>query len=572
MIFFRTVRWQNLLSTGNVFTEIFLDKSKSTLVVGENGAGKSSMLDALHFVLFGKPFRNINKGQLVNTITNKNLLVEVEFDTNGKQYLIRRGIKPNLFEIYQNGKLINEASNVYDYQEFLETNVLKFNSKTFKQIVVLGSADYVPFMQLNAQNRRMVIEDLLDIQIFSTMSLLLRDKMSANKSAIVAAEYDVSLSEEKIAVHRQNLADVQASKQQQEQAQKQQLSQLGIVGKDLDLQRLLLSGQIEQFLDLQPKQSKLKSKLTGADSFLLKYEKKVDKLDKERGFYHQTDNCPTCKQQIDLQFKQSKIDSIDLNKKQLEDTKQQADTARNNLVGQLELVEKQMDYVSSLSRQLAQCSSDIAVNNSLVAQLNSQLLTAKTDIPSDNSEQAIKDLTKQLKVAKQQKVELEAQRRVLNISQAILRDGGIKTKIIKQYVPIINKLINKYLAALDFFVNFEIDESFNESIKSRYRDDFTYASFSEGEKLRIDVSLMFAWRAIAKMRNSAATNLLILDEVFDSSLDATGAEEFLKIIDALTEGTNTFVISHRGDSLYDKFHSVIKFEKHNNFSRIAKAA
>lgn len=573
MIIFEKVRWQNLLSTGNVFTEIILNKSKSTLVVGNNGCGKSSMLDALHFVLFGKPFRNINKPQLINSITNKNLLVEVEFTTNNKHYLVRRGIKPNRFEIYQNDKLINESSNVYDYQEFLEKTVLKFNSKTFKQIVVLGSADYVPFMQLNSQSRRDVIEDLLDIQIFTTMSLLLRDKANSNKSAITTAEYDIKLLDEKIKIHKENVAKIQDSIKQQVEERKQQIDNLQANNLQLQQQQHQLSVQLSQMELLENNKQKLLRKLSSARDFLTKFHKVVGRIESDIAFYEHSESCPTCKQQIDLEFKNVKINEFNKNKQDLVNTKDEADRAKSKIEGQLVNIDTQLEELHRTKKQLNDIVNNITINNRLIEDIDRQIRLAIVDDTSvEQAQNTINSLQQEITRAKHNKLALDNERNVINISQALLRDGGIKSKIIKQYVPIINKLINKYLAALDFFVNFEIDENFNEKIRSRYRDEFTYSSFSEGEKLKIDLALMMTWRAVAKMRNSAATNLLIMDEIFDSSLDATGTEELLRILDDLGESTNTFVISHKGETLYDKFHSVIRFEKHNNFSRIAKTA
>lgn len=573
MINFEKVRWQNLLSTGNVFTEVLLNKSKSTLIVGNNGCGKSSMLDALHFALFGKPFRNINKPQLINSITNKNLLVEVEFTTNNKHYLVRRGIKPNRFEIYQNEKLVNESSNVYDYQEYLEKSILKFNSKTFKQIVVLGSADYVPFMQLNSQSRRDVIEDLLDIQIFTTMSLLLRDKASSNKTLLSAAEYELRLLEEKIKIHRDNAIKIQESIDRQNQERSKEVRELLDSIEQLKIEQQQLQAELSQLSTLEQTKQKLTNKIAAARDFLFKYNKTVARIDKDISFYEHTENCPTCRQQIDQSFKSGKIDEFVDSRVQLEKTKIDADNAITKIQEQLKDTDSRLDYFAQVKTKLNTIENNITVNSRLIADIERQIkASVQQDNTAEETQKIIKQLQQDLVGVKQTKQQLDVQRNIINISQTLLKDGGIKSKIIKQYVPIINKLINKYLAALDFFVNFEIDESFNEKIKSRYRDEFTYSSFSEGEKLKIDLALMMTWRAVAKMRNSAATNLLIMDEIFDSSLDATGTEELLRILDDLGESTNVFVISHKGESLYDKFHSVIRFEKHNNFSRIAKTA
>ncbi len=552
---------------------MILNKSKSTLVVGENGAGKSSMLDALHFVLFGKPFRSINKTQLINTITNKRMLVEVELKTNNKEYMIRRGAKPNVFEIYQNGELINESSSVYDYQDYLEKNILKFNSKTFKQIVVLGSADYVPFMQLSAQNRRNVIEDLLDIQIFTVMGTLLREKVSNNKNALLEAETEIKLIKDRVALQRQFIKKIEDATATQINDKEALISQLNQDNDMLDAIRIQLTEAIDSASDLDIRKSKIQQKLYASKQFEEKYGKAVKSINKSIKFYEDNQSCPTCHQTIDNNFRSKAIKEQEDKRVVLDDNKAKADQAAQQIVQQLETVEQKLAEVVDLSKQLSTTTSSISSNLNTITSTQNEI----DKIRQNNSD--IDDNKKELVRLGQEGIEatdrmdgLQCEKGIILYTQKLLRDGGIKTQIIKQYVPVINKLINKYLAALDFFVSFEIDETFNETIKSRHRDSFTYASFSEGEKLRIDLSLMFTWRAIAKMRNSAATNLLIMDEVFDSSLDGTGTEEFLKILDTLAEGTNVFCISHKGETLYDKFHSIIKFEKVNNFSRIAKTA
>lgn len=531
------------------------------------------MLDALHFVLFGKPFRSINKAQLINTITNKRMLVEVELKTNNKDYMIRRGAKPNVFEIYQNGELINESSSVYDYQDYLEKNILKFNSKTFKQIVVLGSADYVPFMQLSAQNRRNVIEDLLDIQIFTVMGTLLREKVSNNKNALLEAETEIKLIKDRVALQRQFIKKIEDATATQINDKEALISQLNQDNAMLDDIRIQLTEAIDGASDLDIRKSKIQQKLYASKQFEEKYGKAVKSINKSIKFYEDNQSCPTCHQTIDDNFRSKAIKEQEDKRVVLDDNKAKADQAAQQIVQQLETVEQKLAEVVDLSKQLSTTTSSISSNLNTITSTQNEI----DKIRQNNSD--IDDNKKELVRLGQEGIEatdrmdgLQREKGIILYTQKLLRDGGIKTQIIKQYVPVINKLINKYLAALDFFVSFEIDETFNETIKSRHRDSFTYASFSEGEKLRIDLSLMFTWRAIAKMRNSAATNLLIMDEVFDSSLDGTGTEEFLKILDTLAEGTNVFCISHKGETLYDKFHSIIKFEKVNNFSRIAKTA
>ena len=570
MILFKKLRWQNLLSTGNQFTEILLNKSKSTLIVGENGAGKSTILDALSFVLYGKPFRNINKPQLLNSITGKGLLVEIEFTVGSKEYMIRRGIKPGIFEVYQNGNMINQNSDVREYQDMLEKTILKMNHKSFGQIVVLGSANYVPFMQLNAGERRAVIEDLLDIQIFSVMNTLLKDKINTNKSDIRDADYQIELIEQKIEMTQKHMSSLQtnndelvAGKDQMVESLQTQVNDAFHLIKKLNSDIQNWSNRISDAESVNDK----KTKILELESTL---ETKIKALKKEVSFFHDHDNCPTCKQGIDHDFKETRIETRKSQLAEVEEAMSKLDgkiTSINNRIAEISMVN---DEITKLNRQITDCNVDIRSWNSSIETLKKEIETIKSNTTQiDNSQNEIDELKKDYGHKNKRKYDLLDQKEVLDIASSLLKDTGIKTRIIKQYVPIINKLVNKYLAALDFFVNFELDEKFNETIKSRFRDEFSYASFSEGEKMRIDLALMFTWRAIAKLRNSASTNLLIMDEVFDSSLDVGGTEEFLKILDGLTTDSNVFIISHKGDQLYDKFHSVIKFEKHKNFSRIA---
>lgn len=570
MILFKKLRWQNLLSTGNQFTEVLLNKSKSTLIVGENGAGKSTILDALSFVLYGKPFRNINKPQLLNSITGKGLLVEIEFSIGNKEYLIRRGIKPGIFEVYQNGNLINQNSDVREYQDMLEKTILKMNHKSFGQIVVLGSANYVPFMQLNAGERRGVVEDLLDIQIFSVMNSLLKDKINQNKSDIREAEYQIELIEQKIELTQKHIESLQSNNDDLIAAKE---------GMIEDLQQQI-DDTFRHIEALNKNIAELSAHITDADAVANKktkilelestLETKIRALKKEVSFFHDHDNCPTCKQGIDHDFKESRIENRKTQLAEVEEAMSKLDgkiTAINDRIKEITYVNNQ---ITSLNNEITECNGDIRSWNNSIDTLKKEIHTIRANTTQiDNSQNEIDELRKDFGRKNKRKYELLDQKEVLDIASSLLKDTGIKTRIIKQYVPIINKLVNKYLAALDFFVNFELDEKFNETIKSRFRDEFSYASFSEGEKMRIDLALMFTWRAIAKLRNSASTNLLIMDEVFDSSLDVGGTEEFLKILDGLTSDSNVFIISHKGDQLYDKFHSVIRFEKHKNFSRIA---
>ncbi len=570
MIIFKKIRYQNLLSTGNQFTELDLNRSRSTLVVGENGAGKSTFIEALTFALYGKPFRNINKPQLINTITNKNLLVELEFSIGKKDYMIRRGIKPNVFEIYQGGHMLNQSADAREYQEMLEKQILKLNFKSFSQIVVLGSANYVPFMQLQSTHRRGVVEDLLDIQIFSVMNSILKEKVSANKNELIDIDQQIALCEQKIELHKKHVDSMRANNEELIEQKKQKIREHNEAVDALTIDTDALLEKVEKLNAEVSDETRVlgrKSKLVQMEST---FEDKIRKLKREVAFYHDHDNCPTCKQGIDHDFKTQTISKREQKSVELSQ-------GLTKLGEEIESTNKRIEEIAKLNAQITKLNNQISTNNQHISYYRRYISDLNAEIV-DLEQQSVKIRTdvdetskfeSELKALGVLKEKVSKRKAVLDVSAHLLKDTGIKTKIIKQYVPVMNKLINKYLAAMDFFVNFELDESFNETIKSRFRDDFSYASFSEGEKMRIDLALMFTWRAIAKLRNSASTNLLIMDEVFDSSLDSAGTEEFLKILQSLTQDTNTFIISHKGDQLFDKFHSVIKFEKHSNFSRIA---
>jgi DNA repair exonuclease SbcCD ATPase subunit len=559
-----------MLSTGNQFTEVALDRSKSTLIVGENGAGKSTILDALSFALYGKPFRNINKPQLVNSMTQKNLVVECEFMVGSKHFCVKRGIKPQIFEIYQNGEMINQNSSARDYQEYLEKSILKLSFKSFGQIVILGSANYLPFMQLPAHARREVIEDLLDIQIFTTMNNLLKEKIATNKAAISDADYQINLIDNKIELTNKHINSLKTNndhliKQKQELID-ELMGEILLTEMALTRENNNLDGRLSLIADSEKVNSK-RTKLIELESQL---ETKIRSLKKEITFYHDNDSCPTCRQGIDHDFKNETISEREVKQSEVTDALSKIETEIN-------AINDRVNEITEINKEITAINTKISELNSDIRSWNNSIRTIQTEIDGLEKNTAVIDesrddldlLNSQLGIQQKHKEDLANERSVIEVAGVLLKDSGIKTRIIKQYVPIMNKLINKYLAAMDFFVQFELDENFNETIRSRYRDDFSYASFSEGEKMRIDLSLMFTWRAIAKLRNSASTNLLIMDEVFDSSLDVGGTEEFLKILEGLTGDTNTFVISHKGDQLYDKFHSVVKFEKHANFSRIA---
>ena len=569
MIVFKKIKWKNILSTGNTFTEINLDRSKSTLIVGENGAGKSTILDALCFCLYGKPFRNINKNQLLNSINKKGLEVQVEFDIGKKKYKVIRGIKPNTFEIYCNDQMLDQTAEQKEYQELFEKQILKLNHKSFGQIVVLGSASFVPFMQLTAANRREIIEDLLDIQIFSKMNVLLKDKVSQNKNNIIDTTYGIKGIKEKIDIHKQHIDSIQQNIDEliaQKQTKIQELNtKVAEENKQIQTTQSKIDELSDNLVDSSSQDKKL-NKLTTLES---KLEDRLLKLKKEIEFFSNHDNCPTCKQHINEDFKNNTVIEKDTHKQQVEQ-------GMKDLGEQIKIIEQQIKQtkevetsITKLKIQLTGELNNQRIHKSAISNLEEEINDLQNNTKQiDTNVGEVEKLEAELIGAEQNLEALQNEKQTLDLAALMLKDSGIKTRIIKQYIPVMNKLINKYLAAMDFFVNFELNENFEETIKSRFRDEFSYESFSEGEKMRIDLALLFTWRAVAKLRNSTSTNLLIMDEVFDSSLDGSGMEEFMKILNNLTQDTNTFIISHKGDQLFDKFANVIRFEKHKNFSRI----
>ena len=572
MILFQKIRWRNFLSTGAAFTEINFTKSTNTLIIGQNGAGKSTILDALCFGLFGKPFRKINKPQLLNSINGKDAVVEVEFNIGQKKYKVIRGIKPNVFEIYLNDVLLNQDAASKDYQEILEKNILKLNYKSFTQVVILGSASFVPFMQLSAADRRTIIEDLLDIQIFSSMNSIVKEKMSALKDGITKSKYDIKLVEEKINLQMQNIEE---NKKNNDAEIGRKLAEIG----ESKMQMSALRNDVEKInrhvsilqSKVGDKKEKLDKKAKGLFQIKGKVQTNIDRNEKEIQFYESNHDCPTCKQSITPEWKDT----------QVKEKTEKITTQRTGLQEIEEELKKVTDEVTSITNILTHINehngevikhnSTISAISSYITKLNDEIdeLTKK-GVETEGSDQKLVDLKNELENYNQLYKEQLSEKHYHEFAGTLLKDGGIKTRIIKQYLPIMNKLINKYLTAMDFFVNFNINENFEETIKSRHRDEFSYANFSEGEKMRIDLALLFTWRQIAKLKNSTNTNLLILDEVFDSSLDTVGTEEFLKLINEMGTDTNVFVISHKGDQLFDKFRSIIKFKKVNNFSRIEK--
>ena len=570
MITFRYVRWKNLLSTGNYFTEIKLDNNTNTLVVGENGSGKSTMLDALCFGLFGKAFRNVNKPNLLNSINSKDCIVEVEFNTNNKSYKIIRGIKPNKFEIYCDGELLNQDAAARDYQEYLEKFIIKLNYKSFTQIVILGSASFVPFMQLSSSDRRAIIEDLLDIQIFSTMNGLLRDRLTNNKDVMAQKKNEIELTQQ-----RYDLQDkhIKGLKQNNEEKVNEYVSEIhGNTGAIQTLHGEIanLSSQVETHQNLVAEKTLVEDKVKKITKLESQIESNLSKFRKDISFFAHNDDCPTCRQAIAAEFKETELQTLQSKAQECEHGLTQLEVkllAEQTKLNEITEIQKR---IQSLQIEIATKNTSITETNKYIARLEKLIEELKTNKTSTEKEELeLKTLNDTLTELKSNLRHLIDEKSYYEVASGLLKDTGIKTKIIKQYLPIINKLVNKYLASLDFFVNFNLDESFKETIKSRHRDDFTYNNFSEGEKQRIDMALMLTWRAVAKLKNSSNTNLLILDEVFDSSLDTNGTEELMKILHML-EGVNLFVISHKGDILVDKFANVVRFEKVNNFSRIMK--
>ena len=566
MIHFKKVRWKNFLSTGNAFTEIKLNENDSTLIVGENGAGKSTMLDALCFGLYGKPFRKIKKDQLINSVNGRDVVVEIEFNTHDHQYIIKRGIKPNLFEIYEDGSLIDQDAAMRDYQEMLEKNILKLSMKSFTQIVILGSSSFVPFMQLTTNVRREVIEDLLDIRVFSSMALLLKDRVATNRETYKLNENDISNTSESIKLQEKLRNDLAQEKSEKIDEYRKRIETANASFLRDEAEAATVEAEINDLLTQIDDKETVSARIQKILNLESNLEKKKSNARKTIKFYHDNDECPTCTQNIDETIKCEKIDEKE---KIITDV----DVALASLQDNLREAENRLDCISGIQRE-------ISAKQNILRELQSSIKTHQKEISLWTKEindaekkteafndSVIKQLSEDYTALLGKKNVILEEREMFDLATVILRDSGIKSRIIKQYVPVINTLVNKYLAAMDFFVKFELNESFEEKILSRHRDDFTYDSFSEGEKMRIDLALLFTWRSIARMKNSANTNLLILDEVFDASLDANGCDEFLKLIHNL-EQTNIFVISHKGDVLHDKFSNVIRFTKQKNFSRI----
>ncbi len=570
MIIFEAIRWRNFLSTGNNWTEINLMKSKSTLVIGQNGAGKSTMLDAISFALFGKAHRNISKPQLINSINNKNCEVEVKFTIGKSKFRVLRGIKPNTFEIWKNGDMINQSSHSREYQKILEQNIIKLNHKSFHQIVVLGSSSFIPFMQLPAHHRRDVIEDLLDINIFSKMNTILKEKNLEVKNKLKENAHQIDLVKNSLDSQRKYIRDITQINEDEIKDRNRKIDELhdeiqllniknGEHSLFLEENSTIISNKLKEYNDKRT--SILHNKST--------MESQIKSIVKDSKFYEDNDNCPTCSQPIELEFKKQKVHEC---KAEATSIKTQYDNMLNEAQDVLDLI----DEWNTKAEEIRNRQSEINGNNKTIESLQNQvnktqgeiekLTSREGDLGKANEE--LQDMINNRDTLLEDKLSLNEEVSYNGVMGELLKDTGIKTKVIKQYVPVINKLVNQYLQVLDFFVHFNLDENFNETIRSRHRDAFSYDSFSEGEKQRIDLALLFTWRQIAKMKNSVATNLLLLDETFDSSLDHDGVENLMKILHTLDDNSNVFVISHKGEILDSKFKEKLEFVKEKNFSKL----
>ena len=561
MIKLKTVRWKNFLATGNTFLEVQLDKEPMTLIVGKNGAGKSTLIDAITFSLFGKPFKKINKGQLMNTVNEKELVTEIEFSIGQIEWKIRRGIKPALFEIYSNGSIINQDAKSTDYQKYLEDKVLKLNFKSFTQIVVLGSASFVPFMQLSANDRRVIIEDILDIGIFSVMKNLLKDRSASLKEEMTELEYSIKLIQEKINLHEKHLEEMKAKT---DTKRKSDLDKIEETQKEI----IKLNEEVEKHQDLVlslmnsiADENTTYKKNSEMDKYRSQINKNLKKLHKDKRFFENNENCPTCEQDINEEFKKSKLGD-------LSDDLDEMDDGLVKLESEIDKVCSRLEEISSCNKKIQAEEIEIRSKNTYIKSHNKFITHLNEELNKKDQEvDVVKHdfLTKELEESKSTRMQYVEQKKYYDILGTILNDKGIKTRIVRKYLPVINNHVNMYLKDMDFFVNFQLDENFNETIKSRHRDDFSYYSFSEGEKKRIDIALLLTWRYIAAMRNSVNVNLLILDEVFDASLDQAGVDDLMKLFHLLDK-TNLFIISHKLDVLDDKFPAKITVEKFKNFT------
>jgi len=568
MIRFKKIKWKNFLSTGNQWTEIDFEKSSTTLIIGSNGAGKSTVLDALTFVLFNKPFRKITKSQLVNTVNEKDCNVEINFTVGTRDYRVVRGIKPSIFEIWVGDNMLNQTAAANDQQKYLETNILKLNYKSFTQIVVLGSSSFIPFMQLSAPNRREVIEDLLDIRIFSAMNGVVKDKLRHLRDNIKILELRKESLTDKVSMQKKFIEEIESRGKQDI---KEKVEKKDKFGSEI----ITLTTQNESLNDSVSGLNQKQEKVTGASKTLLKLNNlkgkmsnKVSTLTKEHKFFTDNVTCPTCTQNIEESFRLNRIAEVETKAKELQD-------GYKELQFKIKSEQERELQFNTLSKEITKLNNDISQNNTKISgfqrqisDLESEIQTLTDQLANRNTEhEKLTELREQLNTTFDELVEKKEELSYKDYVYNLLKDGGVKTKIIKKYLPLINKQVNRYLQMMDFYINFKLNEEFSETVESPIHEDFSYASFSEGEKMRIDLALLFTWREVAAYKNSTNTNLLIMDEVFDSSLDGTGTDEFLKIIRFVIKDANIFVISHK-ESLLEKFESVIQFEKLKGFSRI----
>ena len=566
MIVFEEIKWKNFLSTGNSFTEVKIDDAPSHLILGSNGAGKSTLLDALCFVLFNKPFRKIIRRQLINSINERECLVEIKFYIGSVKYKVIRGIKPNVFEIYRNGQLLDQDAANKDYQAYLEKSILKFNFKSFTQVVILGSSTFVPFMQLTAPNRREVIEDLLDIQIFSRMNLLLKDRVKDIKDNQKECEHLMQIAEQQVAMQKNTIDNMEKMNDDYMKRLHNQFDEnekrIEELAREVDSKKKL----IEEYglkVNSMPENQKMHEELRDMRA---KIKSNLKRAEKEVAFYKNNDECPTCTQKLPAKLKKKNVESAE---ERVEKMTGGLDDITVKINDCFHTIKQQKEICDKITTVQTEILGHQRETESLLIKSKKILTDTEAEAPDVKKEKTkLSDFVKNHKKTAKDCAKVNHEADNLKTVSSLLRDGGIKSRIIAKFIPIINQRINKYLQSMDFFVNFTLDEEFNEIIKSRFRDEFSYASFSEGEKQKIDLSLLFTWRDIAKMKNSAATNLLILDEVFDSSLDSASTEELFKILRGLDSKTNFFVISHKGDILLDKFDTTLRFEKVNDFSKV----
>ena len=568
MIEFKTIKWKNFLSTGNNFTEVNLNDHNKTLIIGENGAGKSTILDALCFGLFNKPFRKITKPQLINSVNLADCRVEIQFTIGKVDWQINRGMKPTVFEIYKNGVQLNQSASAAEQQKWFEQNVLKLNYKSFTQIVVLGSSTFVPFMQLPAAGRREVIEDILDIRIFSAMNTVLKDRIKENKEAVSEIDYSISLLKDKVDVQKRFIEDLKKQGEDNVTLWQEEITklELDIKSSHLELERYMrdIDTMTHQMNDLPNPQKEL-DKL---NEFHIKFRSKIKDMESSIKFLTSNDVCPTCNQDITEEFKNYNITSGKEKISKLESALEDIDSKEKTLTDSLNQRNTIQKEINQVQNKINNCFSAINWKQNKVKETENQIQSIKSNTDNvDREREKMKTLIEQGKGQELQRRQISKRSTELKIISDILKDGGVKSTIIRKYLPVMNTLINKHLQELEFYVNFNLDDTFNETIKSRFRDEFSYASFSEGEKMRIDLALLFTWREVAKLKNSVNTNILILDEIFDSSLDGNGTADFINILRTVTDGNNVFVISHKEDMLHDKFDNVIQFKKVKNFSK-----